>query len=92
MLTGFELAARIARRDLGIRSRTEALRRLSKPAYLPDFAITPEQFAKRIGKKLAAEGFKDRDIRTLVPPGIDPDKVRLAFDDKGRFLLRYGPP
>jgi hypothetical protein len=89
LLAGFELAVCLLKRDHGVSSRARALRMLARAAYLgEETAKTPEQFAARLGKKLSERGFAERDIRTLVPPGIDAEWLELTFDAAGDFLVR----
>jgi hypothetical protein len=32
-------------------------------------------------------GFNKRDVKTLVPPGIDPDSVKLKIDPDGKLTI-----
>ena len=49
--------------------------------------IRDRAFAARLAKKVRTGGFNKRDVKTLVPPGIDPDSVKLKIDPDGKLTI-----
>ena len=77
MLAGLELMLRTAMRERQMK-RSDALRWIAKACCIPEIASSPEQLARRLTRKLRESGLDKQAIDTLVPIGIDPDKLTLG--------------
>jgi hypothetical protein len=87
LLPYIELFVRIARRDRGMK-RTPALRWIADIFFFPGITATSrEALVARLRKKLKERGFEERDIETLVRPGIHSTMLSLGAGDLP--LLRY---
>ncbi len=81
MLAGLELFLRIAKRDCDGMSRKAALHRFFDGIYKRGkFGSSANAVVARFDRKLRERGFNKRDIKTLVPPGIDSSMIRIGFE------------